>query len=95
MVCESLGIKPKPNNGTLHLPLKPVSFHSQEFMTNASHESTLSSETDTQSVSESPTSIKSPVTNTVQSLQVVASVGQEIHSSTNDQHAKVSITMLI
>ena len=28
MVCESVGIKALPNNGTLHLPLKPVGLHS-------------------------------------------------------------------
>ncbi|KAF2436468.1 nucleotide pyrophosphatase family protein [Tothia fuscella] len=28
IVCDSLGIDPKPNNGTLRLPLKPVGLHS-------------------------------------------------------------------
>jgi len=28
IVCDSLGIAPKPNNGTLRLPLKPVGLHS-------------------------------------------------------------------
>ena len=28
IVCDSLGIKPKANNGTLRLPLKPVGLHS-------------------------------------------------------------------
>lgn len=28
IVCDSLGIKPLSNNGTLHLPLKPVGLHS-------------------------------------------------------------------
>lgn len=28
IVCDSLGITPKPNNGTLRLPLKPVGLHS-------------------------------------------------------------------
>ena len=27
IVCDSLGIEPKPNNGTLRLPLKPVGVH--------------------------------------------------------------------
>lgn len=27
IVCDSLGIQPKPNNGTLRLPLKPVGLH--------------------------------------------------------------------
>ena len=27
IVCDSLGIEPKPNNGTLRLPLKPVGLH--------------------------------------------------------------------
>ena len=30
IVCDSLGIEPKPNNGTLRLPLKPVGLHSDE-----------------------------------------------------------------
>lgn len=29
IVCDSLGIMPKPNNGTLRLPLKPVGIHSE------------------------------------------------------------------
>jgi len=28
IVCDSLGVEPKPNNGTLHLPLKPTGLHS-------------------------------------------------------------------
>ena len=28
IVCDSLGIEPRPNNGTLRLPLKPVGLHS-------------------------------------------------------------------
>ncbi|MCJ1379751.1 ectonucleotide pyrophosphatase phosphodiesterase [Xylographa soralifera] len=32
IVCDSLGIIPRPNNGTLRLPLKPVGMHSDEFM---------------------------------------------------------------
>jgi hypothetical protein len=27
-VCDSLGIKPVPNNGTLRLPFKPIGLHS-------------------------------------------------------------------
>ncbi|MCJ1414838.1 ectonucleotide pyrophosphatase phosphodiesterase [Xylographa parallela] len=30
IVCDSLGIIPRPNNGTLRLPLKPVGLHSDE-----------------------------------------------------------------
>ncbi|KAG9231577.1 alkaline-phosphatase-like protein [Amylocarpus encephaloides] len=30
IVCDSLGLEPKPNNGTLRLPLKPVGQHSPE-----------------------------------------------------------------
>ena len=29
-MCDSLGIEPKPNNGTLRLPLKPIGLHSDE-----------------------------------------------------------------
>ena len=28
IVCDSIGVIPKPNNGTLRLPLKPVGLHS-------------------------------------------------------------------
>ena len=28
LICDSLNIKPSPNNGTLHLPLHPVGLHS-------------------------------------------------------------------
>lgn len=28
IICDSLGIEPHPNNGTLRLPLKPVGLHS-------------------------------------------------------------------
>lgn len=30
MLCDSVGIEPKPNNGTLRLPLKPVGTHKAE-----------------------------------------------------------------
>lgn len=29
-MCDSIGIEPKPNNGTLRLPLKPIGLHSDE-----------------------------------------------------------------
>lgn len=36
IICDSLGIEPKANNGTLRLPLKPIGFHpgheDEEFM---------------------------------------------------------------
>ncbi|KAL7948400.1 alkaline-phosphatase-like protein [Trichoderma barbatum] len=30
LLCDSLGLKPKPNNGTLRLPLKPIGIHEAE-----------------------------------------------------------------
>ncbi|KAL8849160.1 MAG: hypothetical protein Q9221_005837 [Calogaya cf. arnoldii] len=33
IVCDSLGIEPKPNNGTLRLPLKPIGLHSGQSAT--------------------------------------------------------------
>lgn len=30
IVCDSLGLPPKPNNGTLRLPLRPVGLHTPE-----------------------------------------------------------------
>ena len=30
IVCDSLGIEPKSNNGTLRLPLKPIGTHSNQ-----------------------------------------------------------------
>lgn len=30
IVCDSLSIQPKPNNGTMRLPLKPVGLHSDD-----------------------------------------------------------------
>ncbi|KAL9063617.1 MAG: hypothetical protein Q9157_008156 [Trypethelium eluteriae] len=30
LVCDSLGVSPVPNNGTLRLPLKPIGLHSDE-----------------------------------------------------------------
>lgn len=30
IICDSLGIDPKPNNGTLRLPLRTIGFHSPE-----------------------------------------------------------------
>ena len=29
-MCDSLGLEPKPNNGTLRLPLKPIGLHSDK-----------------------------------------------------------------
>lgn len=30
MLCDSVGMEPKPNNGTLRLPLKPIGLHDAE-----------------------------------------------------------------
>ena len=30
IICDSIGIEPRPNNGTLRLPLKPVGLHSDK-----------------------------------------------------------------
>jgi hypothetical protein len=30
LICESIGLEPLPNNGTLHLPLEVVGLHSDE-----------------------------------------------------------------
>lgn len=30
IICDSLGIEPQPNNGTLRLPLQPVGLHSDD-----------------------------------------------------------------
>ena len=30
ILCDSLGLEPKPNNGTLRLPLKPIGLHSDD-----------------------------------------------------------------
>lgn len=30
ILCDTLGLDPRPNNGTLRLPLKPVGLHSDE-----------------------------------------------------------------
>ncbi|KAK5002752.1 hypothetical protein LTR60_007010 [Cryomyces antarcticus] len=30
IVCDSIGVVPRPNNGTLRLPLKPIGLHSDE-----------------------------------------------------------------
>ncbi len=30
IVCDSLSIEPRPNNGTLRLPLKPIGLHSDD-----------------------------------------------------------------
>ncbi|KAL6720853.1 hypothetical protein ACLMJK_002778 [Lecanora helva] len=30
IICDSIGLEPKPNNGTLRLPLKPVGLHSDK-----------------------------------------------------------------
>lgn len=38
IVCDSLSISPKPNNGTLRLPLRPVGLHSDNNNTTAASE---------------------------------------------------------
>lgn len=30
IICDSIGVEPRPNNGTLRLPLKPIGLHSDE-----------------------------------------------------------------
>ncbi|KAL8714992.1 MAG: hypothetical protein Q9225_006445 [Loekoesia sp. 1 TL-2023] len=51
MVCDSLGIEPKPNNGTLRLPLKPIGVHSDRPPAADDIPEDLSSDAETGSVS--------------------------------------------
>lgn len=62
IVCDSLGIDPKPNNGTLRLPLKPVGLHSDEPLSEEDTPVDLPSATasETSSAAVSPTGNDSP-----------------------------------
>jgi hypothetical protein len=76
MLCDSVGITPKPNNGTLRLPLKPIGTHADEetieepqdpvppnevqSTTPASSQSVESEPSSSTPVSETPTSISEP-----------------------------------
>lgn len=60
IVCDSLGIEPKPNNGTLRLPLKPIGLHSEkpistpDLPAETSHIDIPPSETDEPDLADSP-----------------------------------------
>ena len=56
IICDSLGIEPKPNNGTLRLPLKPVGLHSDEALSDEDVPVDLPSKT-----SETPSPTLSPI----------------------------------
>lgn len=51
IVCDSLGIEPKPNNGTLRLPLKPIGVHSDPHPASDEIPEDLSSDAETGPVS--------------------------------------------
>lgn len=55
IVCDSIGIEPKPNNGTLRLPLKPIGVHSDRLTVTESSPEDLASDTDPAAAS--PTSM--------------------------------------
>ncbi|KAI4242517.1 MAG: hypothetical protein LQ352_007218 [Teloschistes flavicans] len=62
IVCDSIGIEPKPNNGTLRLPLKPIGVHSDPSTVTNSGPEDLASATDAPAAS--PTSKPSEKTGT-------------------------------
>lgn len=61
-MCDSLGIEPKPNNGTLRLPLKPIGLHSDKHTsTEDDHPPDLAAETSKIDISLASASITTPV----------------------------------
>ena len=66
IVCDSLGIEPLPNNGTLRLPLNPVGLHSDENTPPLGRPSDPPQSTSTTTVPPQPTSpvSASPVSTT-------------------------------
>ncbi|PYI28720.1 nucleotide pyrophosphatase family protein [Aspergillus indologenus CBS 114.80] len=68
LICDSLGVTPHPNNGTLRLPLKPVGLHSDE------DSPTLEDPSDPPSVTTTVVEpIKPPTTPTTTSSMISAS----------------------
>lgn len=57
-MCDSLGIEPKPNNGTLRLPLKPIGLHSDEPTSSEQDHPDLPA--DTTSIEDSTTETNAP-----------------------------------
>lgn len=66
ILCDSLGVEPRPNNGTLRFPLQPVGLHSDEDVPVVEYPqdpvSTASPASTTSALSHSPTSSATPST---------------------------------
>lgn len=58
IVCDSMGIEPKPNNGTFRLPLKPIGLHSEEHTSTEDDLPDLPAETS--HINDSPTEANEP-----------------------------------
>ncbi|KAK4659892.1 hypothetical protein QC762_114330 [Podospora pseudocomata] len=65
MLCDSVGITPAPNNGTLRLPLKPIGLHSDHEFDSPAESSTqtpvLSSSTSAKPVMVNPVTASAPL----------------------------------
>lgn len=57
-MCDSIGIEPKPNNGTFRLPLKPIGLHSEEHTSTEDDLPGLPAETS--HIDDSPTEANEP-----------------------------------
>ncbi|KAK8194027.1 alkaline-phosphatase-like protein [Phyllosticta paracitricarpa] len=68
IICDTIGAEPKPNNGTLRLPLKPVGLHSDT-------PSQESSDDPPKSVSSTPTPPQTPPPVPLQGSKTVAIAG--------------------
>lgn len=64
MLCDSVGMEPKPNNGTLRLPLKPVGLHDAE--------SAIEEPEDPETTASSPAAVASAATAVSASTEQVA-----------------------
>ncbi|KAF2847862.1 ectonucleotide pyrophosphatase/phosphodiesterase family member 1 [Plenodomus tracheiphilus IPT5] len=87
IVCDSIGLTPAPNNGTLRLPLKPVGHHNDTdaslnetpedpvptLSTSSSSTSTSTSLSQSQSQSQSPLATMSPPLDSLSSITTSAS----------------------
>ncbi|KAK8016110.1 ectonucleotide pyrophosphatase/phosphodiesterase 1 [Apiospora rasikravindrae] len=76
MLCDSVGMEPKPNNGTLRLPLKPIGLHDSEPGEELEDPETTTSSpaaASTTTTISSTSSIKNTVTTTVAAAQNPAS----------------------
>lgn len=86
MLCDSVGVIPKPNNGTLRLPLHPAGLHKPEDMPPVPEDPESTPSAQTESItSTAATTTRSPPGSQVETDVVTSKTAAPSHTGTSGE----------